>query len=76
MKPHSGDSTLILESKMTVGEKFQKAYRSAMVAVSGNETTVKGREILISKKIERLDRGSGLEDPIRTMMFLGSWSHT
>lgn len=76
MKPYSGDSTLILESKRTVGEKLRQAYRSAMVAVSENETTARGREILISKEIERRDRGSGLEDPIRTMMFLGSWSHT
>lgn len=30
----------------------------------------------ISREIERRNKRRGIEDPIRTIMFLSSWSHT
>lgn len=73
MKPQhlSGDSS----SKRTMGEKLRQAWAAAMVAMAGSGT-MKGGGISISKAIERRNRRSGVEDPLRTMMFLGSWSHT
>ncbi|KAL7198925.1 hypothetical protein ACSBR2_021256 [Camellia fascicularis] len=99
MKPQnfSGDSSLIHESKRTIGEKFRQVYEKAMVSMIGNEIPMVSMieneipmrrrsdrdykcryERLISREIERR-KGNwryGVEDPIRTIMFLGSWSHT
>ncbi|CAL5433225.1 unnamed protein product [Camellia sinensis] len=89
MKPQnfSGDSSLIHESKRTIGEKFRQVYEKAIVSMIGNEIPMRSRsdrdykcryDRLFSREIER-QKGNwryGVEDPIRTMMFLGSWSHT
>lgn len=77
MKPQhfSGDSSLIRESKMTIGEKLRRAYATTMTVMVGDKTPSE-RGIKISKEIERRNGRSGIEDPLRTMMFLGSWSHT
>lgn len=79
MKPQniSGESSLIQESKRTVGENFRQIIKAAMVAVDGRGNG-SSRPISNSKEIERRNgnMGYGVEDPIRTMMFLGSWSHT
>lgn len=77
MKPQhiSGDGSLNQDSKRTVGEKLRQAYEVARIAVA--ETRVwEGCSLPISKEIERRRRSYHAEDPIRTMMFLGSWSHT
>ncbi|GLU07408.1 hypothetical protein SLE2022_243680 [Rubroshorea leprosula] len=70
MKPQnfslSGDNTLISESKASIGERLKEACAAAMVAVES--TTPKATE----QKLGNWSR----EDPIRVMMFLGSWSHT
>ncbi|WOG83769.1 hypothetical protein DCAR_0102947 [Daucus carota subsp. sativus] len=78
MKPHhlSGDSSLIRESKMTIGEKLRRAYATTMTVMVGDTNPNQRGNIKISKEIERRNGRSGLEDPLRTMMFLGSWSHT
>ncbi|KAL8100945.1 hypothetical protein AgCh_032991 [Apium graveolens] len=79
MKPQhlSGDSSLIRESKMTIGEKLRQAYATTMTVMVGDTTpNERRRGIKFSKEIERRQGRSGLEDPLRTMMFLGSWSHT
>ncbi|KAK9282122.1 hypothetical protein L1049_005034 [Liquidambar formosana] len=68
----SGGSPLIHESKRTVGEMLKQAYETAM-AWNGAPN---GRGLPISKEIERRKRSFGAEDPIRTIIFLGSWSHT
>lgn len=77
MKHHSfsGESPLINESKRTVGEKLRQAYEAAVVAVAGKGSP-NGCSAPILKEIERRKRSYGVEDPIRTMMFLGSWTHT
>lgn len=77
MKPQhfSGDSSFIRESKMTIGEKLRRAYATTMTVMVGDKTPNE-RGIKISKEIERRNGRSGIEDPLRTMMFLGSWSHT
>jgi hypothetical protein len=77
MKPQhvSGDGSLTQDSKRTVGEKLRQAYEVARIAVAENRVW-EGCSLPISKEIERRRWSYHAEDPIRTMMFLGSWSHT
>lgn len=49
-------------SSRTVGEKLAQAYRDVKVALTKNQGVG--------------TRRNQREDPIRTIMFLGSWSHT
>jgi|UniRef100_A0A2N9EC73 hypothetical protein len=78
MKPQqlSGDSSLTQESKRTVGEKFRQAYEVAIIAIAKNRVWEACTNLPISKEIERRKWSHHAEDPIRTLMFLGSWSHT
>ena len=78
MKPQnlSGDNSLIGElSERTIRERLKQICQAAMDAMVNNEVQ-RGHRILISKEIERRNGSYSTEDPIRTMMFLGSWSHT
>uniref|UniRef100_F6HZ28 Uncharacterized protein n=1 Tax=Vitis vinifera TaxID=29760 RepID=F6HZ28_VITVI len=59
----------------TVGERLRLAYEAAVMAVARN-WAVKGGGVPIPKEIERRKHCSAADDPIRTMMFLGSWNHT
>ncbi|PSR94768.1 Homeobox protein [Actinidia chinensis var. chinensis] len=86
MKPQnlSSESSLVHESKRTIGEKFWQICEAARVAVAENNRPLKRKgkgnpPISFPREMERRNgnRGyRGLEDPIRTVMFLGSWSHT
>lgn len=51
-------------SSRTIGEKLAQAYRDVKVALA----LTKNRGVGM--------RRNQKEDPIRTIMFLGSWSHT
>ncbi|KAF5937377.1 hypothetical protein HYC85_024883 [Camellia sinensis] len=64
MKPQnfSGDSSLIHESKRTIGEKFRQVYEKAIVSMIGNEIPMRSRsdrdykcryDRLFSREIER-----------------------
>ncbi|XVF21940.1 hypothetical protein REPUB_Repub12eG0132300 [Reevesia pubescens] len=79
MKPHqslSGDNnSLIGESEGTIRERLKQVYQAAMDAMVKNGVQ-RGHRILIPKEMERRNGNYYAEDPIRTMMFLGSWSHT
>ncbi|KAL5795573.1 hypothetical protein ACOSQ2_000393 [Xanthoceras sorbifolium] len=69
----SGDGSL---SKRTIGEKLRHAYEAAVVAVAGDQVQQAGRSRSASRGFERRKSGYHVEDPIRIMMFLGSWNHT
>lgn len=68
------------ESNRTIRERVGQAYEAAVMAISGAQNQDHhrgGSSSSISKEIDRRRRWSyHTEDPIRTMMFLGSWSHT
>ena len=77
MKPQqfSGEGSLGAESKRTFREKLRQACEAALGSKAHNNQN----DLLISKEIERrrwVKNNYRAEDPIRTMMFLGSWSHT
>lgn len=79
MKPSvqlSGDGSLAEESKRTVGEKLRQACEVAVTAIAKSRANWEGYSLPISKEIERRKWSYRAEDPIRTLMFLGSWSHT
>lgn len=50
------------EPSSTIGEKVAQAYQNVKVAMAKNRGVG--------------TRRNHKEDPIRTIMFLGSWSHT
>lgn len=60
------------KSKKTVGEKLRQAYRAATVEGVSSFFVAKESD----DDIEKRKWSCHTEDPIRIMMFLGSWSHT
>ncbi|KAJ1402341.1 hypothetical protein SESBI_28033 [Sesbania bispinosa] len=65
MKPHiSGESSLANEFRKSVGEKKLHQVDES----SGKQGRL--------HQTERRRRTHRSEDPIRTLMFLGSWNHT
>lgn len=81
MKPQHicGESSLREESKRGFRERLGQAYQATVLVMArhGAQNGVAvGRGLLISKAIERRTWSSSAEDPIRTLMFLGSWNHT
>ncbi|KAF8006697.1 hypothetical protein BT93_K0875 [Corymbia citriodora subsp. variegata] len=76
MKPQhpSGDPSIGHEGKRTatIGERLRRAYEAAVVAA---EAPNRGR-FMTPRDAERRKPVYRVEDPIRTMMFLGSWNHT
>ncbi|XVF80526.1 hypothetical protein PTKIN_Ptkin15bG0080500 [Pterospermum kingtungense] len=63
-------------SERTMRERFKQVCQAAMDVMVKNGVQRGHRTSLISKEIERRNGSYSTEDPIRTMMFLGSWSHT
>ncbi|KAK9161544.1 hypothetical protein Syun_007885 [Stephania yunnanensis] len=70
----SSDDDVILtqETKMGVSERVMKAYEIAKTSLQKKHSTPSS---VPSKEIES-SRTKNVEDPIRILMFLGSWSHT
>ncbi|KAK7337428.1 hypothetical protein VNO77_18003 [Canavalia gladiata] len=68
MKTHvSGEASLGNDSTRSIGEKLHTVCKEATVAITTDA----------SKQLGLNQRWSyQAEDPIRTLMFLGSWSHT
>lgn len=62
MKPQHVCSDESSESSRTIGQKLVQAYQNVKVALEKNRGVG--------------TRQNQKEDPIRTIMFLGSWSHT
>ncbi|PSS14668.1 Histidine--tRNA ligase [Actinidia chinensis var. chinensis] len=85
MKPQnlSSESSSVHESKRAIGEKFWQICEAARVVVAGSHGTSREKGngnpcISFFREMERRNenRTYRVEDPIRTLMFLGSWSHT
>lgn len=74
----SDDTSLMGEvlSERTIQERLKQVCQAAMDARVRNGVQREQRSYLISKEIERRNESYYTEDPIRTMMFLGSWCHT
>ncbi|TQD76427.1 hypothetical protein C1H46_038055 [Malus baccata] len=79
MKPQNicGESSLYDESTRGFRETLCQAYQAAMVVMARHGRQNDGRGLLVSKPIGRRIRWNNYaDDPIRTLIFLGSWSHT
>ncbi|QHO44982.1 hypothetical protein HN51_014970 [Arachis hypogaea] len=64
----SGEGSLASESSISLGEKLHQDCESVVAAAAD-----------VAKQGRRLSSRRGSchgEDPIRTLMFLGSWTHT
>ncbi|TQD71691.1 hypothetical protein C1H46_042773 [Malus baccata] len=78
MKPQNtcGESSLCEEPTRGFREMFQQAYQAAAVFMANQGDQRNRRVLLVSKPVERRRWSCSAEDPIRTLIFLGSWSHT
>ncbi|KAJ6729479.1 hypothetical protein OIU85_020396 [Salix viminalis] len=80
MKPHnlSGDGSLPRESKRTIGGRLKQAVAAASASMNTakNGAGKENSSLLCSKEMKRRSWSYQGEEPIRTMMFLGSWGHT
>ncbi|KAL4558847.1 hypothetical protein LXL04_037051 [Taraxacum kok-saghyz] len=81
MKPQhiSSDTSVIHDCKRMVGERFRQAFQATTIVVDDNKRSGISdteRRVLNAKEVKRKNRRVNTEDPIRTIMFLGSWSHT
>ncbi|KAK4357269.1 hypothetical protein RND71_022879 [Anisodus tanguticus] len=76
MKPHhvpEDDKSLIHKSKRTTREKLSKAINSKQTSKELGSTAAKFYNIC---RENQRRKSSNMEDPIRTIMFLGSWIHS
>ena len=77
MKPHaSSESSEASELRRCIGEKLHRVDEAAMVAITTPDTASKQGRLLKFNKTERRRWSHRAEDPIRTLMFLGSSNHT
>ncbi|CAJ1969077.1 unnamed protein product [Sphenostylis stenocarpa] len=75
MKPHiSGESSLANEFRRSVGEKLHQVDEAAAATVAIAADAAKQGRFLEAERRRR--RNHRVEDPIRTLMFLGSMNHT
>ncbi|KAI9080330.1 hypothetical protein K1719_037724 [Acacia pycnantha] len=78
MKPHSvsGEASRSNDSTKSIGDKLRRVYEAAVVAVSAD--SLKQPRLVRSNQTERRgwNHRAWADDPIRTLMFLGSWNHT
>ncbi|KAF7804840.1 hypothetical protein G2W53_043951 [Senna tora] len=80
MKPHhvSGDTSLPNnDSTRSIGEKLRRVYEAAVVAITADDSLKQRRPFMCNQTERRgWSHRARADDPIRTMMFLGSWNHT
>ncbi|KAK4273197.1 hypothetical protein QN277_021645 [Acacia crassicarpa] len=78
MKPHSvsGEASRSNDSAKSIGDRLRRVYEAAVVAVSAD--SLKQPRIVPRNQTERRgwNHHERADDPIRTLMFLGSWNHT
>jgi len=77
MKPHihvSGESSPGNEFRKPVGEKLHRVDEESVMTINC-EASKQGR-VQMHQQFERRKWSHRAEDPIRTLMFLGSWNHT
>ncbi|PWA92264.1 hypothetical protein CTI12_AA081190 [Artemisia annua] len=79
MKPQnlSSDPTAIHKCTRMVG-RLRQAFQATVVVHNDHtsESLALERKVSSTKEVTRLKQKVNVEDPIRTIMFLGSWSHT
>lgn len=79
MKPQNlpEDGSFFHESKRRLGEMLKEVRENTIVAMTAKPKSYNrlGR-VSVSQEMERRNKRSGTEDPMRTIMFLGSWSHS
>ncbi|PWA71410.1 hypothetical protein CTI12_AA280840 [Artemisia annua] len=79
MKPQhlSGESSAVHECTRIVKDRIRQAFRATMlVDDTRNESSHAKTHVSNVEEVKRPNRELNTEDPIKTIMFLGSWSHT
>lgn len=73
----SGEGSLLdAESKRTFKEKLRQACETALGFHGGRSDVSITDELERRRRRLNMNKNYVAEDPIRTMMFLGSWNHT
>lgn len=76
MKHHiSGENSTASEFRRSVGEKLHHVDEAATATIAA-DAGKEGRLLKYNQNEKRRRRGHRGEDPIRTLMFLGSLNHT
>lgn len=79
MKPKhlSSETSMIHDCKRMIGERLRQAFQATIV-VDDNKNGISDAKIRVlnAKEVKRSCQRVKTEDPLRTIMFLGSLSHT
>ncbi|KAJ0882565.1 hypothetical protein HanPSC8_Chr10g0411101 [Helianthus annuus] len=73
-QPISCDTSAIQECKRVVGGRLRHALQVTMAVV--DDSNNKSSDTKYIEYVKQPNHKVNKEDPIRTIMFLGSWSHT
>ncbi|KAJ0520420.1 hypothetical protein HanIR_Chr10g0459171 [Helianthus annuus] len=73
-QPISCDTSAIQECKRAVGGRLRQALQATMAVV--DDSNNKSSDTKYIEYVKHPNHKVNKEDPIRTIMFLGSWSHT
>ncbi|KAL9278036.1 hypothetical protein ACSQ67_014449 [Phaseolus vulgaris] len=77
MKPHiSGESSLANELRRSAGEKLHQVDEAATTVAIAADAAKQGWFVMYNQAERRRRRSHRVEEPIRTLMFLGSMNHT
>ncbi|KAK9054955.1 hypothetical protein SSX86_026034 [Deinandra increscens subsp. villosa] len=77
-QPISCDTPAIHECKRVVGGRLRQVFQATIAVIddNNNKSSDPTSEVYYIENVKRPNRRVNIEDPIRTIMFLGSWSHT
>ncbi|QCE06569.1 hypothetical protein DEO72_LG9g1583 [Vigna unguiculata] len=77
MKTHtSGESCVANELRRSAGEKLHQVDEAAATVAIAGDGAKQGRFVMYNQAERRRRRSHRVEEPIRTLMFLGSMNHT
>lgn len=76
-QPISCESPAIHECKRVVGGRLRQVFQATTTVVDdSNKSLDSESKVYYTENVKRTNHRVNTEDPIRTIMFLGSWSHT
>ncbi|MFS7976096.1 hypothetical protein Hanom_Chr10g00888431 [Helianthus anomalus] len=80
MKPQhlSVDTTTIHKCERVAGKRLRQLFQATMAIVDDNKTenTNPNTRVSYIEAVRKVNQRVNTDDPIRTIMFLGSWCHT
>ncbi|KAL8224840.1 hypothetical protein R6Q57_017397 [Mikania cordata] len=78
-QPISCDSPAIHECKRIVGGRLRQVFQATKAVVDDDNNDNRNSDsshVYSTENVKRTNRRVNIDDPIRTIMFLGSWNLT